>query len=66
MGEIHVFGTDGSPGVDGHADLVIVQAENAVEDFDLPLRSAFDLSPQVEGRVAPHSTQTATSINASR
>ena len=43
--------TDGSPGVDGHADLVIVQAEHAVEDFDLPLRGAFDLLAEVEGRV---------------
>ena len=35
----------------GHADLVVVQVVDAVEDLDLPLAGRLDLLPQVEGRL---------------
>ena len=51
IGKVHVLRADRSRGIERHADLVVVQAEDAVQDFDLPPGSALDLLAQVEGRV---------------
>src|SRR5215207_8827583 len=51
LGEPDVLVGPCGPGVDRHADLVVADVVDAVEDLDLPLAGALDFLAEVEGRL---------------